>query len=204
MRVTKFGHACVRVEHEGGAVVLDPGSFTDVEAVAGADVVLVTPDHLRACDARIVTIRAVAERIRADAPDLVERLQVVAPGDELDLGLRVRVVGEKHAVIHDELPWFDNSGYLLDDGATTIYHPGDALTPPGVEVDLLCAPASAPWMRVGEAIDFVRAVGAPRNLAIHDAIYSEAGLGIVDGHMDRLNGPRGLAWTRLRAGQDLD
>ncbi|WP_101525481.1 MBL fold metallo-hydrolase [Nocardioides houyundeii] len=212
MRVTKFGHACVRVQHQGSTLVVDPGSFTGVEAVSGADVVLIThehvdhyhPDHLRACAAQIVTIPAVAERIRADAPELADRLRVVVPGEELDLGLRVTVVGERHAVIHQELPTFDNSGYLLDDGTTTLYHPGDALTPPGVEVDLMCAPASAPWLKVGEAIDFVRAVGAPRNLAIHDAVYSETGLGIVDGHMQRLNGPRGLGWTRLGAGEDLD
>ncbi|WP_258236639.1 hypothetical protein [Nocardioides campestrisoli] len=68
---------------------------------------------------------------------------------------------------------------------------------------MLCAPASAPWLKLSEAVDFVREVGAPRNLAIHEAIYSEAGSGIVDGHMERLNGPRGLAWSRLAAGEDL-
>ena len=39
-------------------------------------------------------------------------------------------------------------------------------------------------MRASEAIDFAREVRAPRNLAIHDRVYSEAGLGIVDGHMN--------------------
>lgn len=212
MRITKFGHACVRLEHRGVALVLDPGVFTASEAVSGADVVLVThehPDHLhldnlRACAAEVVTVEAVAARVRAEAPDLADRLRVVAPGELVDLGVPVRVVGERHAVIHEELPRVDNSGYLLDLDGTVVYHPGDALTAPGQRVDLLLAPASAPWMRVGEAIDFVREVGAPRNLAIHDAVYSEAGLGIVDGHMARLNGPRGLAWTRLAAGEDLD
>src|SRR6476660_8373695 len=36
MRITKFGHACVRVENDGRTVVLDPGMFTDVEALDGA------------------------------------------------------------------------------------------------------------------------------------------------------------------------
>ncbi|WP_110180434.1 MBL fold metallo-hydrolase [Nocardioides solisilvae] len=212
MRITKHGHACVRLEHRGTVLVLDPGVFTDVHAVAGADVVLVTHehpdhlhvDHLRACDAEVVTIGAVADRVLAEAPELAVRLRRVVPGDRLDLGLPVSVVGERHAVIHEELPRVDNSGYLLDLDGTRVYHPGDALTPPGEPVDLLLAPASAPWLKVGEAIDFVRTVGAPRNLAIHDAVYSEAGHGIVDGHMERLNGPRGLGWTRLAAGEDLD
>ena len=29
MRITKFGHACVRVEHDGTTLVLDPGVFTE-------------------------------------------------------------------------------------------------------------------------------------------------------------------------------
>ena len=33
MRITKFGHACVRLEHDGRAVVIDPGMFTEAEAL---------------------------------------------------------------------------------------------------------------------------------------------------------------------------
>ena len=64
MRITKFGHACVRIEHQGQVVVLDPGVFTEPEAVAGATAVLVThvhpdhlhPDNLRATDAPVFTV----------------------------------------------------------------------------------------------------------------------------------------------------
>ncbi len=168
MRITKFGHACVRIDHDGGRLVIDPGSFTARDAVEGADVVLIThehadhydADHLRATTAQIHTIEAVAAVIREEAPDLADRLHVVSPGDELDLGLPVRVVGEKHAVIHPDYPRFDNSGYLLTVGDQLVYHPGDALTPPGEAIDLLLAPVSAPWLKVGEAVDFVRDVGA--------------------------------------------
>ena len=45
MRITKFGHACVRIEHDGKVVVVDPGAFTDAEAVDGATAVLVTHEH---------------------------------------------------------------------------------------------------------------------------------------------------------------
>jgi L-ascorbate metabolism protein UlaG (beta-lactamase superfamily) len=210
MRITKFGHACVRVEHEGAVLVIDPGGWTGPEAVDGATAVLVThehpdhylPDHLRRADCRVVTIDAVAQQVVDDAPDLLERLTVVAPGDVLDLGISVQVVGELHAVIHPELPRFDNSGYLLEGGGTSLFHPGDALTGPGREVDVLCAPVSAPWLKASEAVDFARAVGAARNLAIHDRVYSEAGLGIVDGHFGRLL-PDDQSYVRLPDGTDL-
>jgi L-ascorbate metabolism protein UlaG (beta-lactamase superfamily) len=211
MRLTKFGHACVRIEHEGTVVVLDPGVFTDAEAVDGADAVLIThehgdhydPDKLRATDAPVFTIDAVAQRIREDAPDVAERLNVVAPDERFDVGVPVRAVGELHAVIHPEFPRFHNSGYVLELGERRVYHPGDALTPPGEAVDLLCVPVSAPWMKASEAIDFAREVKARRNLAIHDRVYSETGLGIVDGHMNAFLPKEGLEYARIADGEEL-
>lgn len=212
MRITKFGHACVRVQHDGATIVLDPGMFTGVEALDGADAVLIThehpdhylPDHLRATSAPVFTIDAVAARIREDAPDVAERVTVVAPDEEFEAaGLPVRAVGELHAVIHPELPRFFNSGYVVRAGGEKLYHPGDALTGPGEQVDVLCVPVSAPWMRAAEGIDFARSVQAPRNLAIHDRVYSEAGLKIVDTHMEAFLPKEGLAYARLEEGADL-
>ena len=211
MRIIKFGHACVRVEHDGVSVVVDPGLFTEVGALDGADAVLIThehadhylPDHLRVTDAPVFTIDAVAAKIREDAPEVAERVTVVAPGEEFDAGLPVRAVGELHAVIHPEMPRFYNSGYVLTAGDEKVYHPGDALTGPDEQVDLLCVPVSAPWLKASEAIDFARAVKAPRNLAIHDRIYSEAGLGIVDGHMNAFLPDAGQEYVRLADGAEL-
>lgn len=210
MRITKFGHSCVRFEHAGTALVVDPGILTDPGAVDGATAVLIThehPDHfdaerLRATDAPVFTIDAVAAKLRADAPDVAERTTVVAPGETFDPGLPVRAVGELHAVIHPDFPRVTNSGYVITMGEDRVYHPGDALTPPGEPVDVLCVVVSAPWMKASEAVDFARLVGAPRNLAIHDRVYSDFGLGIVDGHLTTLL-PESQAYTRLPEGADL-
>lgn len=210
-RITKFGHACVRIEYAGTTLVIDPGGWTEPEAVDGADAVLITHEHgdhadpanLRRSGAPIHTIAAVADHLVQQAPELAERLRVVQPGERLDLGLPVEVVGELHAVIHPEFPRVHNSGYLVTAGERTIFHPGDALTIPDARVDLLCVPVSAPWLKASEAIDFARAVGAPHNLAIHDRVYSEAGLGIIDQHMARFLPAAGQEFTRLADGADL-
>jgi hypothetical protein len=59
-------------------------------------------------------------------------------------------------------------------------------------------------MRASEGVDFARTVRAPRNLAIHDRVYSEAGLGIVDGHMNAFLPKEGLAYARIADGVDLE
>ena len=45
MRLTKLGHACVRLEKDGEVLVIDPGSFSGDHALDGADAVLVTHEH---------------------------------------------------------------------------------------------------------------------------------------------------------------
>lgn len=209
MRITKFGHACVRIQHQGTTVVVDPGVFTDAAAVAGADAVLLThehpdhylPDHLLAANAPVFTIAAVAAKVRADAPDLP--VTVVAPGESFDVGVPVRAVGELHAVIHPEFDRITNSGYVFDLGGAKVYHPGDSLTEPGEAVDVLLVPSSAPWLKASEAVDFARAVKAPRNLAIHDRIYTDAAHGILEQHMNAFLPAEGLEYLRRADGEDL-
>jgi L-ascorbate metabolism protein UlaG (beta-lactamase superfamily) len=210
VRITKFGHACVRLEYDGASVVLDPGMFTGPEALEGADAVVIThehpdhylPEHLARTDAPVFTIAAVAAKMRDEVPEVSERVSIVSPGESFDPGIPAVAVGELHAVIHPDLPRFYNSGYLFDLGGTTVYHPGDALTVPEQHVDVLCVPVCAPWMRAAEGVDFARAVGAARNLAIHDRVYSEAGLRIVDGHFGLLL-PEGSSYHRIPDGADL-
>ena len=89
MRITKFGHACVRIEHDGQVLVIDPGGWSEPEAVDGATAVLVThehPDHLslenlRRTGAPVFTIDAVARQIADEDPAVSERVTVVAPGE---------------------------------------------------------------------------------------------------------------------------
>jgi L-ascorbate metabolism protein UlaG (beta-lactamase superfamily) len=212
MRITKFGHACIRLEHDGTTLVLDPGMFTDPEALDGADAVLIThehPDHyvpalLAGSDAPVFTIDAVAAKIREEAPQVAGRTTVVAPGESFEAaGVPVRAVGELHAVIHDELPRFYNCGYRIEMGGQRLLHPGDALTETEEQVDVLFLPVSAPWAASRELIDFARAVGAPRNVAIHDRIYSAAGSGIFDTQINLFLPKAGQEYARLRDGEDL-
>jgi L-ascorbate metabolism protein UlaG (beta-lactamase superfamily) len=208
MRITKFGHACVRLEHDRQVLVIDPGAFTEREALDAATAVLVTHehmdhldvDHLRATDAPVFTIEAVRAAIAEADAEVAERVHVVAPGQRFDAGLPVTAVGEQHAVVHPDLPRFANSGFVLEAGGTRVYHPGDSFTPAGAAVDVLLLPIHAPWSKLAEVVDFARAVAATRSLAVHDALLSEAGLSVAGRTLDQLVD----GYQRLAPGTDLD
>jgi L-ascorbate metabolism protein UlaG (beta-lactamase superfamily) len=194
MRLTFHGHSCVALSHEGTTLTVDPGTFADTSAaLADPGTLLVThahPDHLdvaavgKALDERpdlaMIGPQAAFDLL-GEAPD-GERYRVVEPGDVLDLGpFAVLVGGGQHAVIHPDIPRVANVTYLFSAGGASVYHPGDSLVPPQTDrrLDVLLAPVSAPWMKVSEGIDFVRALDPWTVVPIHDAILSSAGLGLV-------------------------
>lgn len=182
-RLTKLGHACVRFEKDGAALVIDPGMFSEEDAAAGADAVLVThehPDHfdegrLRTAleaspGAEIWTLRSVADRLAAVFPG---RVHTVGHGDAFTAaGFEVAVQGEWHAVIHPDIPRITNVGYVVD-GA--VFHPGDALTVPEQPVNTLLLPMHAPWNKLSDVVDYVREVAPRRAVDIHDGLLGRAG-----------------------------
>ncbi|WP_435973294.1 MBL fold metallo-hydrolase [Streptomyces sp. Qhu_M48] len=196
MKLTKKSHACVRLEKDGRTLVVDPGGFTEEDAVLGADVLLVThehPDHfdeghLRAAleadpAAEIWTLRSVAEQLSAAFPG---RVHTVGHGDAFTAaGFDVQVHGELHAVIHPDIPRITNVGYLVDG---SVFHPGDALTVPDHPVDTLLLPVMAPWNKISEVIEYVREVKPRRAYDIHDALLTDLARPIYDRQIGALGG----------------
>jgi len=193
MRITKYTHACVRLEHDGRVLVIDPGIWSEPRALAGADAVLVTHEHADHIDVQRLAGLGVA--VYAPAEANISGLEVtgVSPGEEFTAaGFRVSAVGGRHAFIYGGKPDCANLGYLVDDA---IYHPGDSLHVPEQPVETLLVPAQGSWLKMIEAIDFVKAIGPQRTFPIHDAQINERGLDSVNGWLDEEtdNGYRYLA-----------
>lgn len=210
MRLTKYTHACVRLESGDSALVIDPGIWAEPAALTGADAVLIThehPDHLDpsalavAADAnpalRIWTQAAVAAQLR----DLAERVTLVEAGAEFTAaGFPVRAYGGQHAVIHPDIPLVANLGYLVGE---SVYHPGDSFTLPPTRIETLLVPTHAPWMRTAEAADFVRAVRPARAYSVHDGLLNGRGHQIVDRNMRTLTEPFGVDYGRIEPGTSV-
>ncbi|MEU6476746.1 MBL fold metallo-hydrolase [Streptomyces sp. NPDC047017] len=210
MQLTKFGHACVRVEKDGRRLVIDPGGLTRPEALDGADAVLVTHEHfdhfseeaLRGAARdnpalRIWTTTAVAARLDG----IGGRVTAVGEGAAFTAaGFDVSVHGTWHAVIHPDIPRVGNVGFLVD-GA--LFHPGDALTVPDAAVETLLLPVHGPWSTTGQLIDYVREVGPRQVCAIHDGALNDTGTAMVGGLLGD-NGPgTGARYQQLSAGESV-
>ncbi|WP_046469616.1 MBL fold metallo-hydrolase [Allosalinactinospora lopnorensis] len=191
MRFTKLGHACVRLEQDGATLVIDPGGFSEHDAAVGAHAVAIThehPDHfdmdrLRAAvkarpGLEIHTHSGIAAQLD-ELRDLGARVHEVAQGDSVRMaGFDVDVYGERHAVIHPDLPVVGNVGFRVSAPGGAVFHPGDALTVPEDPVDTLLLPVHAPWSKISEVIDYVRGVRPQRAIAVHDGLLSENGAGV--------------------------
>ncbi|MEW1546348.1 MBL fold metallo-hydrolase [Streptomyces tsukubensis] len=194
MRLTKKLHSCVRLEKDGATLVVDPGAFSEEDAAAGADAVLIThehPDHydegkVRAAleaGAEVWTLRSVADTLSAAFPG---RVRTVGHGDTFTAaGFELEVHGELHAVIHPDLPRITNIGFLVDG---SVFHPGDALTVPERPVDTLMLPVMAPWNKISEVVDYVREVGPRLTIDVHDALLTDLARPIYDRHIANLGG----------------
>ncbi|MET7740932.1 MBL fold metallo-hydrolase [Streptomyces sp. NPDC005385] len=178
MRITKYTHACVRLEHEGRVVVIDPGVWSEPAALVGADAVLVTHEHADHID--VLRLAGLGVPVYAPADANIAGLEVVgvtAGADFTVADFRVRAVGGRHASVHGGRPDCANLGYIVDEG---IYHPGDSLHVPDRPVETLLVPAQASWVKTTEVLDFVNAIDPQRSFAIHDAQINERGLSSVN------------------------
>ncbi|MBO0775207.1 MAG: MBL fold metallo-hydrolase [Actinobacteria bacterium] len=211
MRFTKLGHACVRLEKDGAVLVADPGAFSEEDALAGANAVLIThehPDHVHADRLRaamaadpglqVWTTAALAEQFA----DSGGRVHAVTHGDTFTAaGFGVHAYGSEHAVLHQDIPLVANTGFLIDG---EVFHPGDALTVPEDPVRTLLLPVNAPWLKLSEMIDYGRAVAPQRGYAIHDGLLNDVGLSVLSSWIGLAAGSGGATFTRVEPGTSVD
>jgi len=211
MRVTKFEHASLRIDQNGETLLIDPGSFTaplhDLGSLVGVVITHEHPDHWT--PEHLDRILRAAPGTPIFAPAGVARaaegyeVTVVAPGDTRTIGeFTLRFFGGTHEVIHSSLPVVENVGVLVND---QLYYPGDSYAvPEGVSVDTLAAPLGAPWLKVGEAMDYVLAVKPRRAFGTHDMTLSVIGKGMHRQRLQWATEQGGGEFSILEPGESID
>jgi L-ascorbate metabolism protein UlaG (beta-lactamase superfamily) len=206
MELTHFGHSCLLasfVRPTSGAAVpsattilFDPGNFSHgFEGITGLSAILIThqhPDHADPARLPALVEANPGAALYADpqtAAQLGAAWTAVQVGDELTVdSLTIRGVGGRHAVIHPEIPVIDNISYLIGDDThpARLMHPGDALYVPGEPVQVLATPAAAPWMKISEAVDYLRAVAPTHAVPIHQGVVAPEARGIYYGRLTEM------------------
>ena len=198
------------IQKGGSALIIDPGAYTTpLTDITGVVAIVITHEHAdhwtpeqlkrileRNPDARILGPGGV---VAAATGFAVER---VTHGDELEVGdFSLRFFGEKHAVIHESIPVVDNVAVLVDD---SFYYAGDSYTVPSVPVDTLAVPVGAPWLKIGDAMDYVLAVAPRRSIPVHEAVLSQIGKTMAGERIETVTRRGGGEFVTLAAGQSLD
>jgi L-ascorbate metabolism protein UlaG (beta-lactamase superfamily) len=209
VRIIHFGHSCVLLETGSARLLIDPGTFaTGFEMARDLAAVLIThqhPDHLDAEKLPVLMAANPRARLIVDegSAPVVKELgldpTVLRPGENLEVGgTAVHVAGGKHAVIHQDIPVIANNGYVIDHGA--FYHPGDSLVVPEQQIDVLGVPTAAPWLKISEAVGFLRSVAPRAAMPIHEAVLDETGTGLYYNLLTTL-GPKDTEVSVPRLGE---
>ncbi|MFM6974303.1 MAG: MBL fold metallo-hydrolase [Agromyces sp.] len=193
MKLTKWEHACMVCEVETERLVIDPGAFTSpLEGLTNVRGIVIThehwdhwtPEQLGRIVALNPNVRVFGTAATADAArekGVEVPIDVVHAGDSIELGpFRLRFFGGRHAIIHSSIPQIDNVGVMVND---TLYYPGDSFALPGVEVPVLAAPASAPWMKSAETMDFILEVKPRIVIQAHEMVNSQLGNDMMTARM---------------------
>jgi L-ascorbate metabolism protein UlaG (beta-lactamase superfamily) len=209
MKITKHGHACLELELEGKKALIDPGFYTeDVSALKDVVALVITHSHDDHCfEKQVAGLVAGNPGMKIfGTSEVAAKLSgfdvtTVYHGDFYqEQGFSFEFFGDMHQIIHESIPLIQNTGVMVNG---KLYYPGDSYTTPDVPVEVLACPTSAPWLKVGDVMDFVAAVKPKRSFATHNALLSDLGHDLNNGRVKLVTEQFGGEFTYLKVGESL-
>ncbi|QQG50963.1 MAG: MBL fold metallo-hydrolase [Candidatus Saccharibacteria bacterium] len=209
MKLTKYEHACFTLEKDNQVIVVDPGAFaTDFIAPEHVVAIIVTHDHFDHFDPELVAsiINENPDAIiyaPATVTAKIETFQAVSITEDTTENVgpfTMRFLAGKHSLLHPSIPVTDNLSVLIND---LLFYPGDSFTVPPFSVDTLALPASAPWLKVGEAMDYLAEVRPRFAFPTHDAILSAEGKEVTDDHINWMAKECGVDYHRIESTEEI-
>jgi len=177
--ITRYEHSCIRLEAHGKSIVIDPGIWSEPEALHDTDAVLVTHHHRDHIDEVLLADAAVPVYAPIGmAIASVPFIEVVI-GTTIEIaGFEVKPIGGRHAPVVPGQQVCINSGFVIDN---LVYHPGDSLHVPDQKIDTVFVPMQASWLKTSEAIDFVNSISPRLAIGMHDGQLNDLGIDAING-----------------------
>ena len=207
MEITKHGHACLELTQDGKRLIIDPGAYTKpMDGLENVLAIVISHGHDDHCyeeqidrilalnpEAKIFGTDEVCRRLAAYSTTSVHHgdYHVVGP-------FTLEFFGDMHQEIHRSIPLIQNCGVMVND---KLYYPGDSYTKPDRKVELLACPASAPWLKIGDVMDFIDAIKPARSFPTHNILLSEQGHALNNGRIKMVTEQNGGTFEYLLDGQ---
>lgn len=178
MKITKFVHSCVLIEHEDKAVLIDPGIFSwqsglvAVESLPKLDTVVVThmhPDHMGEPFIKaLVGVQPDVEWLApADAHEALRGYGAINVSDQSTADIDVTTVD--HAKV---VPFGTACKDLIVSCFGLVTDPGDTHDFSSTN-DILLLPVQAPWGTTIRAIELGMELKPKYIVPIHDWMWNE-------------------------------
>jgi L-ascorbate metabolism protein UlaG (beta-lactamase superfamily) len=207
MKITKYEHSCLDITAGNSRLVIDPGKFsttlTDFSNINAIVITHIHSDHFNKENVakiinhnpqvKIFTTNQVRQEL--NLPNVI----VVAEQDEHTVdNIKLKFYGGKHEFYEN----FENICVMVND---ILYHPGDSYTvPDNVKINILATPASAPWLRVLDAVNFIKKCRPVKAFPIHNAILSEIGESIHYRIIGEACKEINTDWQILKIGESIE
>ncbi len=210
MKIIKYEHAFLELELSGRSVLIDPGNYSpnlpDLANVVAICLTHVHDDHSYRKHVEKL-LKQNPEAALFGPPEVATKLaglpvQSVYHGDHYEVqGFEIDFYGYLHQEIHSSIPVIQNVGVMIN---RTLYYPGDSYTAPDSPVEVLACPASAPWLKISDVMDFLASVKAKVVFPTHNALLSDHGHDLYNSRIRQVAEENGGRFEYLKVGQSLE
>lgn len=210
MQIRKHEHAFLELTENGQTLLIDPGmycaSLPELSNVVGIVFTHVHDDHSYL--PHVAELKTKFPNAELFGPkDVVLKLgeitcSTIMHGDQVALGeFKIDFFGDLHQEIHRSIPLVQNVGVLVN---SKLYYPGDSYTPPEYPFEILACPTSAPWLKIGDVIDFVELLKPKRAFPTHNGLLSEHGHTLQNARIKEFVEKHGGVFEYLTTGQTTE
>jgi len=204
----KIGHCCLVIEESGVKLLTDPGEWsTGQNSVSGLTAILITHEHgdhlhveslkrvlVNNPNTRIITNTAVGAILQKE--NIAH--EIVANGQRTDVsGIEIEGFGTEHAKVYENMPDVENTGYFI---GNKLFYPGDNFYSPGKPIDILALPVGGPWMKMSEALEYVKEIKPRAAFPVHDALFNDIGLGLAHRWPQMICEKLGIQFVAMKEG----
>ena len=210
MKITKHGHACLEVVLDSQTLIIDPGSYTEeLSGLSNVVAVVITHKHDDHCDeTKIAKIKQAYPDVQifgtSEVAARLENMKVttVFHGDYYEVGsFKLEFFGDMHQIIHRSIPLIQNTAVLVNGD---LYYAGDSYTPPDRKIKVLACPTSAPWLKIGDVMDYIQEVKPAVCFPTHNALLSQLGHDLNNSRVKQVTEENGGEFRYLEVGQSLE